>query len=444
MSIIFLNGLMTDRHDVFIRHLSTRYTLTGTRLAPLMDDPSMTIIDYMDDLGILDSPLAEGMKERLEEQTQVLAANLAADVCLSPVGPEPGWQLSEAEIQETIRPRVIDMMVQELRFRVFVQQHPVDLVISGSDYGSHARVIARVAREMGIPTLDLEHGFFFNHITPEYTRTYGKLPLFFTSEYVNLDNALETELFIKDLANFPDQGTKFLSMGTPISTVASDCLPRDEAVAALGRDGDKIQILLAGSWNEARSVQKLVRGQVEMIDAYEDLFRSLANRELGQRVQLTIKLHPADVRPDVLPGVKAGLEKMAERCGLPNLLVKSDMLPEVLGAADIVLAMGYSSVLYDAFLLGKPSVVVFPPFLVYSEKEGWETGGSLPQKAGVCIAATDGKDTWDKVEAWLEPQRQEKFRRDHTAFSEKYGLHYRAVDEKCAAIMAWIEEKIAE
>ncbi len=181
-----------------------------------------------------------------------------------------------------------------------------------------------------------------------------------------------------------------------------------------------------------------------MVDIHEELFRSLADREFRHRMQLTIKLHPADARPDVLPGVKAGLEKMAERCGLPRPLIKSDMLPEVLGAADIVLAMGYSSVLYDAFLLGKPTVVIFPPFLVYSDKEGWQTGSSLPKRAGVSVATTGGEETWRQVEAWLEPARQEQFARDRAAFSEKYGLQHRSVAEKCERISAWITELLAD
>ena len=202
--------------------------------------------------------------------------------------------------------------------------------------------------------------------------------------------------------------------------------------------------MLAGSWNEARGVQRLVRGQVEMVDIYEDLFQSLAKREFRHRMQLTIKLHPADARPDVLPGVKAGLENMAERCGLPRPLIKSDMLTEVLGAADVVLAMGYSSVLYDAFLLGKPTVVIFPPFLVYSDKEGWQTDSTLPKRAGVSVATTSGKETWQQVEAWLQPERREKFARDRVAFSNKYGLQHRSVAEKCERISAWITELLTD
>lgn len=442
MSTIFLNGLMPDRHGFFIRRLAGRHTVAGTHLEGLTDLPVGQVIDYAAERGMMRSPLAAGLDRRIDEQLRLLVESLAADLRFSPVGPGPDWRLDPRFIQESLRPRVIDLVTQDLRFRDFVQHHPVDLVISGSDYASHSRAIALAAREMGLPTLDLEHGFFFNQIASEYRHARGRMPLIFASEYVNLDNDLEREWFEEERARLPHQDTRFLSLGTPVDSVASRTLSRSEATAALDLDPDKVQVMLAGSWLEARSVQALVAAQIDTMDLYEDLFRSLAADDFRHRLQLTIKLHPADARPDVLPGVVAGMAALAEDCGLARPLIRSDRLPEVLGAADVVLALGYSSVLYDAFLLGKPSVVLFPRILTHSDEPDWTTRSTAPQRAGLSVATTSGAEAWRLAQQWLEPERRRRFAADHRAFSERYGLWPRTVEQKSDAVILWIEQQL--
>jgi len=435
MKTLFLNGLMPERHGRFIRRLAEKYILTGTRLGEFQADPAINTIDYGIDLPTPDSALAAA---QVQEQTRILAADIAADISVSPLGPPTGWQLGTQEIEKNIRPRVVRLLLQEIHFRAFLAQHPVDMVISGADYSGQARIIARLARRLGLPTLDLEHGFFFNSFAPDYRRPKGHMPTFFASEYVNLDNELEKKLVREELSLYPDQGTTFLALGTPVETVAAHGVPRDEALAALGLDGQKTQVLLVGSWHEARSLQKLVTAQVNAINGFEDLFRSLARRPFHQRMQLVIKLHPADAHPEVIDGVHAGLLQMAECCGIDRPLIKTDMLPEVLSASDVVVAMGHSSVLYDAFLLGKPTVTFFPGLTAYPDRPDWGRESTLPQLARVSVGTDDGTEVWRHVEAWLEPERRAQFDRDRETFSREYDLRCRTVDQKCDRILAWI------
>jgi hypothetical protein len=441
--IIFLNGLMPERHGHFIRSLGRRYTLCGTRLAPFQDDPDLEVLPFSTDARNLSQEAALEVQRRLAADTRTLVESLEEDVVHSLIGPETGWQLDEAFIDEKLRPRVAQLLLTEAAFRRFAEENEVSLVISGSDYGSHARVIARVARQLDLPTLNLEHGFFFNHVTRERFKKEGSLPVFFTSEYANFDNRLETELIGGKLSRLPDQGTTFLDLGTPIDSVASQALPRSEALATLGLDGKKTQLVIIGSWNEARSVQKLVSAQLENIENYDGLLRTLAARDFRHHMQLTIKLHPADARPEVFGGVKAGLESMAAGYGLPAPLILGDKLPEVLSAADVVLAIGFSSVLYDAFLLGKPSVVYFLPSQISRHTEGWEHENTLPLKHRVTEAATGPEQSWDLVEEWLEPERRARFEEDSRSFSEQYGLRFRTVEEKTTAVLDWIKELLS-
>ena len=447
MSLLFLNGLMPERHECFIRTLGRAHTLAATRLGRMAGDPTLRVVDYLDDSRLRASPLLAGLPAQVEAGVCALADSLATDLRANPLAPRAEQPLTAAEIDDLVRPRVARLLMEELRFRLFAQEHRPAMVISGSDFSSHSRVVARTARSLGIPTLDIEHGFFFSRPAGDWCRVRGRMPLMFTSEYVNLDNALEVELLEHEQASFlpgdPARRVTFLGLGTPVDTVARQSLPREQALAALGLDPARLQVLLGGSWIEARSVQKLLGAQVDVMDLYEDLFATLAASDLRHRMQLTIKLHPADERPDVLPGVTAALTALADRCGLACPLILHDRLAEAMGACDILLATSFSSVLYDAFLMGKPSLVVFPRYLVFSDDEHWRTDSTLPLRAGVCEAATDGADAWRRVEAWLDPARRERFARDHEAFSRRYGLVDRPVQEKCDAIAAWIESRPA-
>lgn len=447
MSLLLLNGLMPERHECFIRTLGRAHTLAATRWGKLAGDPTLRTIDYMDDGLLQGAPELAELPALVDAQVRVLAGSLAADLGANPLDPRAGQPLTSAEVDERVRPRVERLLLEELRFRRFTQAHPVDMVISGSDFSSHSRIIAHTARALGIPTLDIEHGFFFSRLAGDWCRTRGRMPLMFTSEYVNLDNALEVELLDHEQALFlprdPTRRVTFLGLGTPIDTVARQGLPREQALAALGLDPAKLQVLLGGSWIEARSVQKLLGAQVDVMDLYVDLFRSLAASGMGERIQLTIKLHPADTRPDVLPGVTAALAALADDCGLARPLILADRLAEAMSACDILMATSFSSVLYDAFMMGKPSLVVFPRYLVFSDDERWRAECTLPLQAGVCEAAVDGADAWRRAAAWLEPARRERFARDHAEFSRRYGLVDRPVQEKCDAILAWIESRLA-
>ena len=447
MSLLFLNGLMPERHECFIRTLGRAHTLAATRWGKLAGDPALRTIDYLDDRYLEEAPGRAALPARVQEQVHVLAASLAADLRAHPLAARVAHPLSTAEVEDLVRPRVERLLREELRFGRFAQAHPVGMVISGSDFSSHSRIIARAARAQGIPTLDIEHGFFFSRLADDWCRLRGRMPLMFTSEHVNLDNALEVELLGHEQATYPPadpaQHVTFLGLGTPIDTVARQCLPREQALLALGLDPSRLQVLLGGSWIEARSVQKLLGAQVDMMDLYEDLFRSLAASDLRDRLQLVVKLHPADARPDVLPGVTRALAALAARCGLPCPLILHDRLAEAMSACDILVATSFSSVLYDAFMMGKPSLVVFPRYLVPAGDDGWRGACTRPLQAGVCEAAADGADAWRRVGAWLDPARRERFARDHEAFSRRYGLSDRPVQEKCDALAAWIDGQLA-
>lgn len=444
MKNIFINGLMPERSQIFLRRLAESFHVIGNGLGSLKIDPGLRISDSFELAGVLTPEESTILARNISRETQVLAEQLATDIQALKLMPEDAGGLSDTYITNQLRPKVSWLLKMEAHFKMVHAQCPIDLVISGADYGSHARVVARTARKLGIPTLNLEHGFFFSQTRGEFYNIERTIPMFFASQYANLDSAMEVELFEELLVKFPDQGTTFLDLGTPVDTIVGQGLTREEARRKLDIPNTKKVVALVCSWIESRSVNVLVTGQKNTIDMFEDLFRTLAADEFRHELELLIKLHPAEARPDVMPGVKACLEDMARRFGLPEPRIFGDQLPEVLTAADIVTSVGFSSVLFDVFQMGKASVVLVPAHLVHNRDPQWRLMGNIPLAGGVMEVADDAADLWRRLADWLQPARQEKLAVDVANLTEKYNLKYRTVEQKSDNIIAWIKELLAD
>ena len=439
MKTIYINGLMRERCGDFLNRLAGRFRVVGEGLRPLTQAPHL---HFVDPGAGREKPAEAEVQEQARSvirQTEELAAHLAADLKQAGLCPDAGWQVPAEVIRNDLLPRVNVLMRRERLFRDYHARHGVDLVISGSDYGGHSRPVALAARELGVPTLNLEHGFFFSRFQSWLIEDKAFLPTLFVSEYANLDNALEVAGFAREAEDYPHLGTRFLDLGTPVESVADQDLDRAAALQSLDLPDGRPRVLILGSWIEARAMNSLVQGQLDTMAAYEDLFRSLARHPRAGEVDLLIKLHPAEGHPQVFPGVQAALADLARQAGLPPPRVYKDNLPELLSVCDVVVTMGFSSVLFDAFQLDRPAVVLVLPFLAPSRQAGWQERISIPLRAGVMAAVETGEEVWSRVFAGLDPQERERLQQARAKLRERYGLEYRPVQEKSAAILAWIE-----
>lgn len=439
MKTVYLNGIMLDRCSVFVTMLARRFKVALPGWSNAGADPDLHLFNP---LAMLAPPTAEQERDharRVSTETAVLAGSLAADLQATAVGLAPEWQVPAEYVTSSLVPSVAGLLRREDDFRRFQAIHPVDLVISGSDYGVASRSVVLAAKKLGIPTLNIEHGFYFSRFNPELVRGKSVLSTVFTSDFANLDNALEVEGFGGSADQAASPGTRFLSLGTPVETVASLCTGRAAAMAALGLAEHRKCVLLLGSWIEARAVNNLIQGQLETIAAYEDLLGSLAASGLGADVQLLIKLHPVEAKPEVFPGVKAALESIAARLGLPTPRIYRDQLTEVLSAADVVVSLGFSSLMFDAFQLGKPAVVLMLPFLVPSPDPSWRTTMSAPLRHGVMTAVESGAEVWAEVQSCFSPARQAELAAARERLCQTYGIEFRSVEAKSEALIDWIE-----
>jgi hypothetical protein len=443
MKTIFVNGVMPDRCGVFLQFMAQRFKVASPVLANPAGRSDLHFINSLKAVGASSGEELSARDEQVSRETTILTAQVKRDLAFA----LPGVDFDDPDqlevIRQKVRPRVERVLDGVSHFRRFHALSPVSMVVSGSDYGSHSRGVVLAAKEMGIPTLNVEHGFFFTRFDWDLIDGPGVLPTLFTSDFANLDNELEVEIFSREAAHFPHVETKFLSLGTPLGGSSARNLDPRESAAALGLEEGKKHVLILGTWIETRALNSVVRGQVDLIDTYEDLFRSLARSTALGEIDLVIKVHPADGHPEVFEGVKAGLQKMAAGFGLPRPLILADRLPEALSACDVAITLGFSSVLFDIFQLEKQAVVMIPDFLVPSSRENWQTDLGVALRSKVLTVVENGSEAWAQVVSGFLPENKATFQLAVDGLKKKYNLDDRTVVEKSAAIIRWMEEYLA-
>lgn len=440
MKTIYLNGVMLDRCSEFVGMLARRFQVAAPGLELLRENPDLQVINALTAVEKRSADDVQARSRNMERHSAELMEQVRLDLTSLGLASVADQALASQEVRKDLVTRTARVLDLEDGFRRFHAAHPVDMVISGSDYGSHSRSVVMAAKELGVPTLNIEHGFYFMRADWDLADGPGYLPTLFLSDFANLDNGLEKEVLSREADSFPHLETRFLDLGTPVDTVFDPGLDAKTSAAALGLQEGRIRVLMLGTWIEARAMNSMVMGQADIIDTYEDVIRSLAGSENGHKIDLIIKVHPVDAHPEVFPGVKAGLEKMATSCGLPIPLVLNDRLSEALAACDGVITQGFSSVLLDVFHRGKPAVVFLPPFLVPT---GWANGEKkrcVPLRENMVTVAMNGKEAWDQVLAGMQPKNQEAFRQARAELIQKYNLEYQTVSQKSEKIVNWLEE----
>ncbi len=440
MKTVFINGLMLPRSKELVRALCREFIVVGIGFKDLNESLGTNVVDPFDSIKETDFMHDKDFVDEVVAQTKILNENLSRDVSVSPLGPAPGWSLDKHKHEQVVMRKVANILYQMQVFKKFNALQPVHMLISGADYSSHSRPLVMVAKDLNIPSLDVEHGFFFSTMFAKFKPDQGNIPTLFASDFVNLDNNLEVSIISDHLAAFPTLSPQLLAMGTPGDTVAGHAPSKKTARSLLGLDPDRKQVLLLGSWIEARMAGSLLSGQLDTIKLYSDLFEKLASSELRHQIDLMIKLHPADCAPNVFPHVSACLMDLAQQNGLPAPTIYTDRLAEVLAAADVVLTVSWTSLIWDAFLMEKPTVMLLPEYLKESFKPGWQQKGNIPLAEGIVLAAEDAREAWVFAENCLTQGYQQELVSNCRKLRKKYDLRDKTIQEKSIEITQWVAD----
>ncbi|NOZ28643.1 MAG: glycosyltransferase [Chloroflexi bacterium] len=307
------------------------------------------------------SRIANGLPRALEDPAVQQAFS-------SPLGqflPRTG----ERFFQRLVSLLASEIMTLEILENVF-QQSDLRLIVLGYDNNHAQRAIVRYAAQHGVPTLQLAHAMYGKLIHFRYAANMYTL----YADYV----AVFGERARRDMIALGTDPERILVTGAPHwdHLYAPEArIGAEEARQRLGLDPHRPVVLLCMGYADGSSaffpaiMKRLLAAQQATIQAV---------RHLGEDVQLVVRPHPGELgRGTLSPGEREGLLQAygdwVGRHGVRLALLSRDQKIEAIRAADVVIAMGSSSIIPEVMILQRP-VVMLPWFdrddHTFTERDG--------------------------------------------------------------------------
>jgi GT2 family glycosyltransferase/Flp pilus assembly protein TadD/2-polyprenyl-3-methyl-5-hydroxy-6-metoxy-1,4-benzoquinol methylase len=433
-------GLFPDRNRAFLTQLARRFRVimlrgeAGWGLAGMPIDVAEDIIGP-EGLGLT--------ADELSAETQKSLAFLESELA----------QLSPTEVHSPVSRDDAAAFQQLAHYALYVthmvrrvaERVPVDMLITNADYSRTRRPAVLEARRLGIPTLCIEHGFF---VLPEpHAFKPDFVPVFpFVSDYVNVDNRIETGIFESYYRTAgATTAVKLLAHGTPNDISYDPRLTREAAIDTLGLDRSKRTITLVGSWLFAILPSVIFQEIVEEGEFYEAAMKAVASLPDPARYQLVVKLHPAVCNPPILQDTRNYLQKLASRAGISRCLITHNHLSEVLSASDLIVAPNYTSVLWEGFLAGVPGIV-YPSAASLETtfiKERLNDSNAL-FRSGCLRHVFSPEELADSIPLLTDAAHQKELAAAGRKLRHKYEIRVETAEEKSKRICSWISHLLKD
>lgn len=325
-------------------------------------------------------------------------------------------------------------------FRRLVQKEKIDLVMVNSDYSAYRRTIVLEAKKHGIPTFNVEHGFFAMEPEPEAMQPEFLPSMPFVSDYINLDNEIERDIWQKHarVANLDGQ-MHFVVNGTPNIQPSKSEYSKLTARSLLKLDPQKFTITLAGSWSEARYPSYLFMEQIYQLKFYELFFRALSQFKFKEKVQVIIKFHPT--YEQTFSEAKQALLKMVEKYPIKPSRITYDNLSPVLAATDLIVCPNRSSILWEGFLHKIPGILFYLSNFknVMFKKEKLNESNILFRKGCLKYVFTQD-ELLEAVEYFFDQENYRKYLKTNLDICSEKNISNQGVKQKIENINTWLCE----
>ncbi len=331
-------------------------------------------------------------------------------------------------------------------FKRLAEKIQIDMVVTNADYSVFRRPIVVEAKRLGIPTLDIEHGFFAMSPEPSVLVEESRGPsLLFLSDFVNVDNQIEKELWGKYQKIGFNKNVKFLALGTPNDKSDGTTISKQEALHFLKLEPQKLTITLAGTWIEARYSSTAIASQLEHVEFFNGVLAALKKINANREIQVIIKLHPAHSEKQVFHDAETYFKKYAESIGVKISLVTCQDLNHVLAASDLIICPHLSSVLWEGFLASVPGVVYPLPSFFFKtyQKEKLNESNPLFRK-GLLKFVFSEQELIDSVDHYLQPENYQKYQQASEKLRCEKQIKNESADIKSRRICKWIQDFVDE
>lgn len=425
---IFAVGVYRSVNSCFLEKLAEHFRVVVMKSQYKIDDPNCEI-SYAEELLPEDSQQVDIKTFTLEMHKLALHTNQQIQACL----PGGANELSDKEFKKLFD---IAFPIYSLShfFQRFVEKIGVDLVLTNADCCPVRRTLIIQAKRLGIPTLNIEHGFNYSLLPDPEVFKHPVLPHpVFVADHVNLDNNIEIERW-KSYFNFigDDIATpRFTALGTP-NNVSSDArISKRQARLSMSLAPDKYTVVIAGSWNEARDASMALTAMTNEISFYKNSFKVLRELQKESDLQVIVKLHPAYSNTQVYFGVEAFLKKVAMELDLNLVKICNDQLSETLAAADLLISPSDSSVIWEAFTISVPSII-YPMSSLFCDFFNFDqlNASNVLARNGWVAYVSSAEALKNAVSRYRDPETQTNLNKTAAVIRQKYKLENQSLDAK--------------
>ncbi len=323
------------------------------------------------------------------------------------------------------------------RLRRLSEKRHISLVILSAEYSHISRPTLLTAKELGIKTVNVEHGFHGPANLPGIYRPENPFKWEYLSDYMIINNNLEKYLLEEWMQ--VKNSEKYVDFGRFLNPDSRSGLTNSEAKKILGIEEDKKVIALFGTWMEPRSLSSLFQFQFDEDDFYNTAFESLKEFANSGKYRIVIKFHIA-FRAFHFEESKRYIEMLALEKGIKKKpLILLENLEEVLACSDFTICSYTSSILWQSYMKGIPVAQNIPSVLkdiMYIDK--------LPEKNP--MAASDllkfvstKSEIIDFINRYSDENERQLFLKRSEEFNRKWGISETTSEEVFENIGNWIK-----
>jgi len=239
------------------------------------------------------------------------------------------------------------------------REYRFDCMIVNSSSAAFRRTAVMTAQELGILTINLEHGYVGS--LPGVDAQLEHIYFPFITDITNLDNKLEVQYWNSHQKKLGVELTTFWDFGTQTKKEVGKPLNKKQACQILSIPISYPVVTIFCSWINASSPSNILDAYLEEIK-YFDTIVSLSKqfREKNTPHTIVIRLHPAFTTEQCKE-----IQQYVNECCLEAEILSfyvfgaEQTLNTVLSATDIAVINAYSSVAWECFVSSLP-VIIYP------------------------------------------------------------------------------------
>ncbi len=346
--------------------------------------------------------------------------------------PEP-ITLTKTE-QERLQAIASETAIYGAALEVFHEQYHFDCLIVNSSSSAFRRTVVMTAKELGILTVNLEHGYVATlpGVDAQLQHTYFP----FITDITNLDNKLEILYWNSHQKKLGVELTTFWDCGTQTASVENIHLSKKQACQQLTIPVSYPVITVFCSWINASSPSNILGAYIEEISFFDSVVAlSKQFREQSYAHTIIIRLHPAYTL-EQRKEIQEYLNDCCAEAQIQNFYVFASNVPlqTVLSATDVAIINAYSSVAWDCFLSSLP-VIIYPKIRWASITDDTHilNNSSPLYKNGALYVVDSDEEFIEQVEYLLQNIGQSK--KHIESIVKSYAIPHRTSEEKATAFV---------